>query len=55
MLNDIPTGAMKIPKLTIKDQKVGSGPTPGNPCPFPERAGIILLLVSICYYPAHKN
>ena len=22
MLNDIPTGAMKIPKLTIKDQKV---------------------------------
>ena len=27
-------------------QKVGSAPIPGNPCPIPQRAGLILLLAA---------
>ena len=36
----------------IKDQKVGSCPIPGN---LPQIVGIILLLISLLNYPAHKN
>ena len=32
---------------TIKDQKVGGGPTPGNLHPFPKVVGIILQLISL--------
>ena len=39
--NDIPTGARTVPRLTIKGQKVGSGPIPGNLPPFPKIVGII--------------
>ena len=47
MLNDIPTNAMTVPRLTIKGQKVGSGPIPGNPHSFPKIVGTILLLISL--------
>ena len=47
MLNDIPTNAMTIPKLTIKGQKVGSELIPGNPHSFPKILGTILLLISL--------
>ena len=55
MLNDTPTSTMTVPRLTIKGQKGGSGPIPGNPRPFPEIVGIILPLISLWNYPAHKN
>ena len=42
---------MTVLKLTIKDQKVGGGPIPGNLHPFPKIVEIILPLI----YPAHKN
>ena len=42
-----PTGVMTVPKLTIKGQKVGSGPIPRNPCFFPKILGIILPLISL--------
>lgn len=34
LLNDTPAGAMVLPRLTIKGQKVGGGPIPGNPHPL---------------------
>ena len=46
---------MAIPRPTIKDQKVGSGPIPRNPCLFPQIVGITLPLISLSNYPAHKN
>ena len=42
-------------KALLKDQGVGSGPNPGNLCPFPKIAGIIIPLISIRNYPAYKN
>ena len=45
MLNDMPTGAMTAPKLTVKRLKMGSGSIPGNPNPFPKIVEIILLLI----------
>ena len=45
MLNDMPTGAMTAPKLTMKRLKMSSGSIPGNPNPFPKILGIILLLI----------
>ena len=36
-------------------QKVGSGPIPGNPCPIPQIAGLILPLTSLRNYPANKK
>ena len=54
-LNDMPTGAMTVPRPTIKGQKVGSGPIPGNPHPFPEIVGIIFPFISLWNCPAHKN
>ena len=47
MLSDTPTSTMAVPRLTIKGQKVGAGPIPGNPCPFSKIVGIILPLVSL--------
>ena len=35
-LNDISIGAMTVPRLTIKDQKVSGSPTSGNLHPFPK-------------------
>jgi len=46
-LNDTPTGTMVVPRVTIKGQKVGSGPIPGNLCPFSKIVGIILPLISL--------
>ena len=43
----MPTGALTIPRLTIKGQKVGSDPIPGNPHPFFKVVGIILSLISL--------
>ena len=45
MLNDMPTGAMTAPKLTVKRLKMSSGSIPGNPNPFPKIVEIILLLI----------
>ena len=42
MLNDTPTSAMTLLRPTIKGQKVGHGPIPGNPCPFPQIIEILL-------------
>ena len=39
---DMPTGARTVLRPTIKGQKVGSGPIPGNSYPFSEIVGIIL-------------
>ena len=41
-LNDTPTSTMAVLRLIMKFQNVGGGAIPGNPCPFPERTGIIL-------------
>ena len=40
---------------TIRDQKVGGGPIPGNLHSFPQTAGIILPLISLWNYPPHKS
>ena len=45
--NDTLTGDMTVLRLTIKGQKVGSGPISGNLCLFSKIVGIILLLVSL--------
>ena len=50
MLSDTPTGTMTVPRLTIKGQNLGSGPTPGNLYSFPEITVIILPLISLCHY-----
>ena len=47
VLNYTPTVARTVLRLTIKGQKVGSGPILGNPCPFPNIIGIFLPLVSL--------
>ena len=51
----MPTGSMTILRPTIKGQKVGSSPIPGDPLPFSQIARIILSLLSLWNYPAHKN
>ena len=42
---------MTVPRLTTKGQKVGSGPIPGNPHPFPKVAAIFFPLISLWNYP----
>ena len=54
MLNDTFSDTMTGSRLTIKRQKVGCGPAPGNFCPLSQTVTIVLLLLSICNYPAHK-
>ena len=46
---------MTVPRMTIKDQKVGNSPIPGNLHPFPNIIGIILPLISLWNYPGHKS
>jgi len=41
MLSDTPTGAMTVQRQTIKGQRAGRGPIPGNPYPFLQIVGII--------------
>ena len=55
MLSDTPTSAMTILRPIINGQKVGRGPVPGNPHPFPQIIGIILPLISLWNYPVHKK
>ena len=45
-LNNTPTRVMTVRRLTIKGQKVGGGPIPGNPS-FPRIVGIILPPISL--------
>lgn len=45
-LNNRPTGAMTA-KVNHKSQKVGCGPNPGNPPPSPEKARVLLPLISL--------
>ena len=54
-LNDRTNHTMTVLRLTIKGQKEGSGPIPGNPHPFPKIVGIILPFISLWNYPVHKN
>ena len=49
------TSAMTILRSTIKGQKVGGGPVPGNPYPFLKRVEITLPLISLWNYSAHKT
>ena len=39
--------AMTVPRLTIKDQKVGGSPIPGTISPSPKIVGLILPLISL--------
>ena len=50
MLNNTPTGATTVSRPTVKGQKVGGGPIPGKPRPFPKIVGIILPLISLWNY-----
>ena len=54
-LNDTPTGALTVPRLIIKGQKVGRGPIPGNLHSFSELVGTILPLISLWNFPAHRT
>ena len=45
--NETTRDARMVPRLTIKDQKVGGGPIPGNIRPFPKIVGLILPLISL--------
>jgi len=38
---------MTVLRPAIKGKKVGSGPIPGNPCPFPKIIGIIFPLIGL--------
>ena len=42
------TSTITVPRPTIKDQKLGGGPIPGDLCPFPKIVEIILLLIVLC-------
>ena len=53
--NDTPLRTRTVQRLTIKGQKVGDGPVPGNLHPRPKIARIILPFVSLWNYAAHKN
>ena len=46
-LNDTPTGALTVPRLIIKGQKVGGGTVPGNLHSFSKVVGTILPLISL--------
>ena len=46
---------MTVLRQTMKGQKVGGGPSSRNPCPFSKLVGVILLLISLWNYPAHKT
>ena len=50
--NDTPR---TVQRLTIKGQKVGDGPVPGNLYPLPKIARIILPFLSLWNYAARKN
>ena len=50
-----PPGSLQFWSQSRKDQNVGNGHVAGNSCPFPETVGIILSLVSVWHYPAHKS
>ena len=39
----------------VKDQGGGGGPNPGDLCPLPQIAGLVLPLISTWNYPACKN
>jgi len=43
---------MAVLGLIIKDQKVGIGPIPGNPCPSLQIVGIILPFISLMRLPS---
>ena len=49
------TGSMIVPRLTVKGQKVFSGPVPDTPRPFLRIARIFLPLAILWNYPTHKN
>ena len=46
-LTDTPTGTMTVLRPTVKGQKVGNGPAPGNHCPVLEIVAIILPLLNL--------
>ena len=50
-----PPRSLQFWSQSRKDQNVGNGHVAGNSCPFPEIVGIILSLVSVWNYPAHKS
>ena len=54
-LNDKTTSAVTVPRLTIRDQKVGGGLVPGNLRPFFQIVGMILPLISPRNYPPIKT
>ena len=53
--SDTPMETMRVSTPTVREQKAGRDPVPGNPHPFPKTAGIIVPLTSLWNYPAHKN
>ena len=55
ILNDTPTGVRTVLRLTIKGQKVSVIQSLEIPFPFSKTDGIILPLISLWNYPAHKN
>ena len=55
MLNNTPTGVGTVLRLTIKGQKVSVIQSLEIPSPFSKTARIILPLISLWNYPAHKN
>ena len=66
-VNDTPTGPVTVPKLTVKDQKVGGGPILGNLCLFSKilrqifmRSGLginsaVILILSFPRLPSQKH
>ena len=48
-------GATIVLKPTIKDQNLRDSPIPRNLCPFPQIVEIILPLISLWSYQAHKS
>ena len=51
----MPIVTRTVLRSTIKGQKVGGGPIPGNPHTFLEIAGKIFPLISLGNWPTHKN
>ena len=47
MLNDTPTGAMTVLRLTISGQKLGDDPVPGTLSHFSKIVEIIFSLLSL--------
>ena len=47
MLNNTPSGAKIVLRLTIQGQKMGGDPISGNPHPFCQIVGIALPLISL--------